>query len=73
MAEAQEERGSMSSEELASKTGTVKRCVREWLANQAAGSHHLLSRFSSWYFGWITNLMTQLVGSILFLMLNDRF
>jgi SAM-dependent methyltransferase len=42
MAEAQEEGvgvGSMTSEELASKTGTVERCVREWLANQAAGGY----------------------------------
>jgi SAM-dependent methyltransferase len=39
MAEAQEEGGSISSEELASKTGTVERCVREWLANQAAGGY----------------------------------
>jgi hypothetical protein len=31
--------GSMTSEELASKTGTVERCVREWLANQAAGGY----------------------------------
>jgi hypothetical protein len=37
MADAQ--RGSMTSEELASKTGTVERCVREWLANQAAGGY----------------------------------
>src|ERR687891_569630 len=39
MAEAQVEGGSISSEELASKTGTVERCVREWLANQAAGGY----------------------------------
>lgn len=42
MAEAQEEGGglgSMTSEELASKTGTVERCVREWLANQVAGGY----------------------------------
>src|ERR687890_498904 len=39
MAEAQEGGGSISSEELASKTGTVERCVREWLANQAAGGY----------------------------------
>src|ERR687891_20527 len=39
MADAQEEGGSISSEELASKTGTVERCVREWLANQAAGGY----------------------------------
>src|ERR671919_527670 len=39
MAEAQEGGGSISSEELASNTGTVERCVREWLANQAAGGY----------------------------------
>jgi SAM-dependent methyltransferase len=41
MAEAQEAGvvGSMTSEELASKTGTVERCIREWLANQAAGGY----------------------------------
>jgi SAM-dependent methyltransferase len=39
MAKAQEGGGSMTSEELASKTGTVERCVREWLANQAAGGY----------------------------------
>jgi SAM-dependent methyltransferase len=39
MSEAQEEGGSISSEELASKTGTIERCVREWLANQAAGGY----------------------------------
>jgi SAM-dependent methyltransferase len=42
MAEAQKEGagiGSMTSEELASKTGTVERCIREWLANQAAGGY----------------------------------
>ena len=41
MAEAQEGGGvgSITSEELASKTGTVERCVREWLANQAAGGY----------------------------------
>jgi hypothetical protein len=38
MAEAQGG-GSVTSEELASKTGTVERCVREWLANQAAGGY----------------------------------
>jgi SAM-dependent methyltransferase len=37
MAEAQG--GLMTSEELASKTGTVERCVREWLANQASGGY----------------------------------
>jgi SAM-dependent methyltransferase len=31
--------GSMTSEELALKTGTVERCVREWLANQTAGGY----------------------------------
>ena len=31
--------GSITSVELASKTGTVERCVREWLANQAAGGY----------------------------------
>ena len=41
MAEAQEGGGvgSITSEELASKTRTVERCVREWLANQAAGGY----------------------------------
>ena len=40
MAEAQIGGGAlMTSEELASKTGTVERCVREWLANQAAGGY----------------------------------
>jgi SAM-dependent methyltransferase len=42
MAEAQKEGGgvgSMTSEELASKTGTIERCVREWLGNQAAGGY----------------------------------
>jgi SAM-dependent methyltransferase len=41
MAEAQEGGvvGSITSEELASKTGTLERCVREWLANQAAGGY----------------------------------
>jgi hypothetical protein len=43
MAEAQEEEeekgGSITSEELVSKTGTVERCIREWLANQAAGGY----------------------------------
>src|ERR687895_1397279 len=39
MAKVQEGGGSISSEELASKTGTVERCVREWLANQAAGGY----------------------------------
>src|SRR5215208_8162450 len=29
----------ITSEQLASKTGTVERCVREWLANQAAGGY----------------------------------
>jgi SAM-dependent methyltransferase len=37
--EAHKEGGSMTSEELASKTRTVERCVREWLANQAAGGY----------------------------------
>ena len=31
--------GPISSEELANKTGTVERLVREWLANQAAGGY----------------------------------
>src|SRR5918911_2155362 len=41
MAEAQEGGGvgSITSEELASKTGTIERCIREWLANQAAGGY----------------------------------
>ena len=39
MTEAQGGGGSITSEELASKTGTVERCVREWLANQAAGGY----------------------------------
>jgi SAM-dependent methyltransferase len=41
MAETQgeEKEGSITSEELASKTGTIERCVREWLANQAAGGY----------------------------------
>ena len=41
MAEAQEGggAGSITSEELASKTGTLERCIREWLANQAAGGY----------------------------------
>jgi SAM-dependent methyltransferase len=42
MAEAQKEGGGIgwvTSEELASKTGTVERCIREWLANQAAGGY----------------------------------
>jgi SAM-dependent methyltransferase len=41
MAEAQKSGGvgSITSEELASKTGTVERCVREWLGNQAAGGY----------------------------------
>lgn len=41
MAEAQKSAGvgSITSEELASKTGTVERCVREWLGNQAAGGY----------------------------------
>lgn len=29
----------ITSEQLASKTGTIERCVREWLANQAAGGY----------------------------------
>ena len=29
----------MTSEQLASKTGSIERCVREWLANQAAGGY----------------------------------
>ena len=39
LTEAHKEGGSITSEELASKTGTVERCVREWLANQAAGGY----------------------------------
>jgi SAM-dependent methyltransferase len=39
MAEARGGGGSITSEELASKTGTIERCVREWLANQAAGGY----------------------------------
>jgi SAM-dependent methyltransferase len=49
MAEAQEEGGSISSEELASKTGTVERCVREWLANQAAGGYIKYDPFTQKY------------------------
>jgi hypothetical protein len=31
--------GPISSEELANRTGTVERYIREWLANQAAGEY----------------------------------
>src|SRR5689334_5828332 len=31
--------GSVTSEELAARTGTVERCVREWLAAQAAAGY----------------------------------
>jgi SAM-dependent methyltransferase len=52
MAEAQEgeEEGLISSEELASKTGTIERCVREWLANQAAGGYIKYDPFTQKYF-----------------------
>jgi SAM-dependent methyltransferase len=47
MAEAQGR--SMTSEELASKTGTIERCVREWLANQAAGGYIKYDPFTQKY------------------------
>src|SRR5687767_5964198 len=31
--------GAMTAAQLASKTGTAERCVREWLLNQAAGGY----------------------------------
>jgi SAM-dependent methyltransferase len=52
MAEAQEEGeggGLITSEELASKTGTIERCVREWLANQAAGGYIKYDPFTQKY------------------------
>ena len=42
--------GSMTSEELASKTGTLERCVREWLANQAAGGYIKYDPMTQKYF-----------------------
>ena len=52
MAEAQEGEGGglITSEELASKTGTIERCVREWLANQAAGGYIKYDPFTQKYF-----------------------
>ena len=39
----------MTSEQLASKTGTIERCVREWLANQAAGGYIKYDPFTQKY------------------------
>jgi SAM-dependent methyltransferase len=49
-AQAEGEGGLISSEELASKTGTIERCVREWLANQAAGGYIKYDPFTQKYF-----------------------
>jgi SAM-dependent methyltransferase len=39
----------ITSEQLASKTGTIERCVREWLANQAAGGYIKYDPFTQKY------------------------
>jgi SAM-dependent methyltransferase len=39
----------ITSEQLASKTGTIERCVREWLANQAAGGYIKYEPFTQKY------------------------
>jgi hypothetical protein len=47
MAEADDQ--AITSEQLASKTGTIERCVREWLANQAAGGYIKYDPFTQKY------------------------
>ena len=39
----------ITSEQLASKTGTIERCVREWLGNQAAGGYIKYDPFTQKY------------------------
>src|SRR5919109_2057978 len=39
----------ITSEQLASMTGTIERCVREWLANQAAGGYIKYDPFTQKY------------------------
>jgi SAM-dependent methyltransferase len=46
---AEEDSQAITSEQLASKTGTIERCVREWLANQAAGGYIKYDPFTQKY------------------------